>query len=350
MEYSTKKFFLADFLMSFLVVFGVVMFLPMLPSIQGIFKVSVSQISWLPNVGYLTMIIFAILAGKFINKIGYKRLLLMSLIIWIMGISIEVLAFKSLNYYVLVLGRFIEGMAEAIIFPILLSMNKAVFKNIRDERIGLSLMELGAALGGLVAAIIAGKFHNSPEQFLIIPVIIAGAIGIFIFRSISEVLTVKNEDVSKYIGIKEDKKEFLSLLIFIFMIQMIFSSIQVYLVYYMEVFSRSNYTGFVLAIEQVLLALGTITPILAFKQISFKITRNMIVLPCILGVSVLAMQISIYISVVSVALIAFFVGVGFTTLNIHLSKIISTKVSQKVSLYTSIRFLGGFCFPFVGVN
>ena len=132
----------------------------------------------------------------------------------------------------------------------------------------------------------------------------------------------------------------------IFMIQIIFASIQVYLAYYMEVFSAASFTGLFLSIEQILVVLGTIAPIFLFKQISFKGTRNMIVLAFILGVSVLAMQLSIYLTVASVALIAFFVGVAFTTLNIYLSKVITTKVSQKVSLYTSIRFSGGFVLSF----
>ena len=103
--------------MSFIIVFGVVMFLPMLPHIQAIFSVSVSQISWIPNVGYLTMIAFSILVGKIVNKVGIRRLLLISLILWIIGISIEILAFNNLYFYVFLLGRFFRRNWRSFYFP-----------------------------------------------------------------------------------------------------------------------------------------------------------------------------------------------------------------------------------------
>lgn len=347
MKNSRNNIYTVDFVMSFITVFGVVMFLPMLPHIQEIFSVSVSQISWIPNLGYLTMIIFSTFAGKIINKVGIKKLLMLSLILWILGISIEILAFSNLHFYIFVSGRFVEGIGEAFIFPVLLSMNKAELKDQGNEKIGLSLIEFGAALGGLIAAIIAGKFINNPERFLIIPISIAGSALLFTFMKLKLVVLNDTEDKSEGKGIKESKKTYISLLLMIFMIQTIFASIQVYLAYYMEAFSLPNLTGTVISIEQILVALGTVAPIFFFKRLSFKGIRNIIVLALSFGVIILGLQISIYFSVLAVSIVAFFVGVSFTILNIYLSKIIKTKVSQKLSLYTSIRFTGGFVLSFL---
>ncbi|MBC8062854.1 MAG: MFS transporter [Clostridiaceae bacterium] len=346
MKNSKNNIYTVDFLMSFIAVFGVVMFLPMLPHIQQVFGVSVSQISWIPNVGYLTMIIFSSFVGKIINKVGIKRLLLFSLILWIMGISIEILALNNLYFNVFITGRVIEGIGEAFIFPLLLSMNKVGLRNKGNEKVGLSLIEFGAALGGLIAAIIAGQFINNPKQFLIIPISIAVLAGLFIFIRLKLVVLKELEDKEQDKGIKEGKKTFISLLLMIFMIQTIFASIQVYLAYYMEAFSLPNLTGAVISIEQIIVALGTITPIFFFKRVSFKSFRNIIVLVFVFGTTILGMQVSIYISVVALSIIAFFVGASFTYLNIYLSKIIKTKAAQKLSLYTSIRYTGGFVLSF----
>ena len=116
MKNSRNNIYIVDFLMSFITVFGVVMFLPMFPHIQEVFGVSVSQISWIPNVAFLTMIIFAILVSKIINRVGIKKLLLISLILWITGIVLEIVALSNLHFYVFVIGRFVEGIGELLCF------------------------------------------------------------------------------------------------------------------------------------------------------------------------------------------------------------------------------------------
>ncbi len=347
MKNSKNKIYVVDFLMSFIVVFGVVMFLPMLQHIQDIFNVSVSQISWIPNVGYLTMIMFAMLIGKFINRVGIRKLLIISLILWISGICIEIVALSSIKYYQFIGGRFIEGIGEAMIFPLLLSLNKAEIKESSDEKVGLSLIEFGAALGGLIAAIIAGKFVDSPKQFLIIPITIAALTLIYVIINIKEVAKKHEEIQAKETKVKESKKAYISLLLMIFMIQIVFSSIQVYLAYYMEIFSSVYLTGIILSIEQIMTAAGTIAPIFLLNRISFKGIRNLIVTAFLFGVGLLALQPSIYICIFAVSMIAFFVGLGFTTLNIYLSKVVSENASQKVSFYTSVRFSGGFVLSFL---
>lgn len=350
MRNSRKNIYIVDFLMSFITVFGVVMFLPMFPHIQEVFGVSVSQISWIPNVAFLTMIIFAILVSKFINRVGIKKLLLISLILWITGIMLEIVALSNLHFYMFVIGRFVEGIGEAFMFPLLLSMNKGELKTQAGEKIGLSLIEFGASVGGLISGIIAGKFINNPSQFLIIPICIAILVGVFIIIQLKPVVLIETDVESQNGGVKESTKGYISLLIMIFIIQTIFSSIQVYLAYYMDAISSPNLTGFVISIEQILLAIGTIAPIVILKKISLKATRNIIFIIFVFGTIILSVQLSIYLSILGFAIIAFSIGVGFTISNICVTKVINTKVSQKLSIYTAIRNSGGFVLSFIWGN
>ena len=350
MENSRKNIYIVDFLMSFITVFGVVMFLPMFPHIQAVFGVSVSQISWIPNVAFLTMIIFAILVSKIINKFGIKNLLLISLILWITGIILEIVALSSLHFYVFVIGRFVEGIGEAFMFPLLLSMNKFELKTLASEKIGLSLIEFGAALGGLISGIISGNFINNPRQFLTIPICFAIIVGVFIIMQLKPVVLIYTDTESQNKELKESNKAYVSLVLMIFIIQTIFSSIQVYLAYYMDAISSPNLTGFVISIEQILLAIGTIAPIVILKKISLRTTRNIIFLIFVFGTIILSLQISIYLSILGFGIMAFSIGVGFTISNICVTKVISTKVSQKLSVYTAIRNAGGFVLSFIWGN
>ncbi|MBW9172697.1 MFS transporter [Clostridium estertheticum] len=350
MKNSRNSIYIVDFLMSFITVFGVVMFLSMFPHIQEVFGVSVSQISWIPNVAFLTMIIFAILVSKIINRVGIKKLLLISLILWIIGIVLEIVALSNLHFYVFVIGRFVEGIGEAFMFPLLLSMNKFELKTLGSEKIGLSLIEFGAALGGLISGIISGNFINNPRQFLIIPICFAIIVGVFIIIKLKPVVLIDTDTEIQNKEVKESNKAYISLVLMIFIIQTIFSSIQVYLAYYMDAISSPNLTGFVISIEQILLAIGTIAPIVILKKISLRTTRNIIFLIFVFGAFILSLQISIYLSILGFGIMAFCIGVGFTISNICVTKVISIKVSQKLSIYTAIRNAGGFVLSFVWGN
>ncbi|MBW9153029.1 hypothetical protein [Clostridium estertheticum] len=120
--------------------------------------------------------------------------------------------------------------------------------------------------------------------------------------------------------------------------------------YYMDAISSPNLTGFVISIEQILLAIGTIAPIVILKKISLRTTRNIVFLIFVFGTIILSLQISIYLSISGFGIMAFCIGVGFTISNICVTKVISIKVSQKLSIYTAIRNAGGFVLSFVWGN
>jgi MFS family permease len=344
---SRKNFFIIDFFVSFIVVFGVVMFLPMFQSFQQIFGVGVSKISWLPNIGYLAMILFPSVAGSVMNKTGAKKSLLIFIILWIVGISVEILALTTVNYFLFCVGRLVEGLAEASFFPILLSMNKMVMKDEKDGKVGSSLLEIGSAIGGLIAAIVAGYFINSPRLFLIIPMIIGALTWVFIALSINEIksgINIKQDTITK---VKEGKWDYISLLFMIFMTQITFAASQVYLSYYMEAYNASSYTGLIISLEQILIAIGAMSPMLLLKRFSFKFIRNFMIVIFIIGSLVLSQHMALPVAIIALAVIALVVGIGFSTLSIFVSKVVVTNVSQKMSIYTAVRYLGGFLLSFL---
>ncbi|GFZ34471.1 hypothetical protein CSC2_49970 [Clostridium zeae] len=348
---NKRNFFIIDFFVAFLVVFGVVMFLPMFQSLQSIFGVSVSSIAWLPNIGYLSMILFPAVAGKVMSKIGAKKSLLLFIVVWIIGISVEIIALNTVSYFIFCSGRLIEALAEAAFFPILLSMNKIVMKEERDGKLGSSLVEIGSAIGGLIAAVVAGYFLNSPKTFLLIPIVIGALTWIFVFSSINEIsIEEDNESNNKLLKVKENKFDYISLLFMIFMTQITFAASQVYLSYYMESFNASNSTGLVISIEQILIATGAMSPMLLLRYFSFRSIRNTLIGVFVVCPIILALHISLPLSILALSAICLIVGIGFSTLNIYLSKTVVTNASQKISFYTAVRFAGGFALSFIWGN
>lgn len=343
MSKKYKKYFAVDFAISFISVFGVVMFLAMLPKLQSVFHINVSEVSWIPNLGYITMILFAFLAGKFINGKSLKNLLLFSLITWVLGIFIEIISLNVGIYAVFIFGRFIEGIGEAVIFPILLSMNKIVFEDIKSQKIGSSFVELGGAAGGMVSAFISGKFIDMPNKFLLIPIAIAFLDMIFILVSVDNVVLKQDEENDKVENnISESNITYVSLLITILIIQITFSSTQVYLAYYMKAVNGGGYTSSILVGEEIFTCIGSVIPTFLSKKVSFKTIRNAIFCVFIVSTVIVGFQVSIFLSVIFFMIINLFVGIGFTILNVYVSKVIKTRTSMKLSIYMSVRNSGGF--------
>lgn len=334
-----------DFIAPFIAIFGVVMFLPVLSSLQKTFGVTISEISWLPNIGYLTMILFSPVVGILIKKFGIKPLLLTFVFLWVGGISIEIISISILKFPVFVMGRFIEALGEASIFPLMLSMNKVVL-NSEDLKKSSSLMEIGGTVGGFVAAIISGHFVENPARLFFIPIVLGIIIFVFILLNIKNA-QAKEESSSIKANAKESNKVFISLLIMIFTAQGFLAAIQVYLVYYLESFRAAGVTGTIISFEQILSTIGTILPVLLLKKMSFKRIRNLIFLVFIISAVLVGMHLSVGIASAFLVLTSLFIGIAFTTLNIFLSKSIHRNVSKKMSLYTAVRFSGGFAVSFI---
>jgi MFS family permease len=336
-----NSIFIADFIVPFLSIFGVVMFFPILPTLQKIFGVTISQVSWLPNIGYLVMILFSPVVGSLIKKTGTKPLLLTFVFLWIFGISIEILSITIIKYPLFVFGRFIEALGEAAFFPLVLSMSKVALSS-EDQKKSSTILEIGAAAGGLVAAMITGSFINEPIKLFLIPITIGIIVWFFILISIKNAHEKVEENFISEDVPQDNKKIYISLVLLIFSAQAIFGSIQVYLAYYLESFKAIESTGRVLSLEQILGVVGTILPVILLRKLSFKAIRNYVFIVFIVSAVGIGMHLSLGISILFLALTALFVGIAFSTLNIFLAKSIHTNVSRKMSLYTSIRFLGGF--------
>lgn len=342
---SKYKYFILNFIVSFLTVYGVVMFLPMLPALQNYFNVSVNKISWLPNIGYLNMIIFSPIIGKLIKKIKVNKVLLSTVVIWIVGIVVEFIAIKTGSFYTFCAGRFIEAIGEAAFFPLLLIINTERVKDEHDNKVGSSIIEIGGSVGGLVAGILAGLMINKLETFLFIPMALGFVTLAYIFFTIEDIHA--KEGKKEVILQQENKSIFNTLLILIFLCQGVFVSVQVYLSYYLAIFQKSGNTGVIISLEQLAIAAGALAPVMLLKRFSMIQIRNTIIPTFIIGIFLISLNISYIVSVSLFIIICFVVGVSFSTLNIALSKVAKNNISQKISLYTSFRFLGGFVFSYI---
>lgn len=338
------KYYILNFMVAFLCIYGIVMLLPILSTLQEYFGVSVTKISWLPNIGYLNMIIFSPIIGIFAKKVKVNKLLLVTISIWVLGIVVELIGFKRVDFNMFALGRFIEGIGEASFFPILLIINKERIKNESDSKVGLSLIEIGSAIGGLISGTLAGLMSKNLGGFLVIPMVLGVITIIYVMT------TIDNIDISK--GVESNvvrggsNKIFISLLISIFIGQAVFVSSQVYLSYYLEIFNMVNKTGIIIALQQICITLGALAPVILLKKFEMKQIRNSVAIAVILSLITLVYSSSFVLSIGVLLIISFATGVVFTTLNIALSNEVKHNVSQKMSIYTAVRFLGGFIFSY----
>lgn len=338
------KYYILNFMVAFLCVYGIVMFLPILPTLQEYFNVSVTKISWLPNIGYLNMIIFSPIIGIFAKKVKVNKLLLSTVAIWVLGISIELLGLKAVNFNMFFIGRFIEGIGEASFFPILLIINKEKMKSESENKVGSSIIEISSAIGGLISGLLAGAMSETVEGFLLIPIALGVLTIIFVLLSIENIEISK--DTKSDSTNSENNKIYISLLISIFITQAVFVSVQVYLSYYLEVFNKVDKTGIIIALQQIFIAVGALAPILLLKKFKMKQIRNVVVVVFVLSLLVISNSNSVLISIISLLIICFATGIAFTTLNIAVSKEAKHNISQKMSIYTAIRFSGGFIFSY----
>ena len=335
-----------DFVAPFLTIFGVVMFFPVLSSLQKTFGVTIGQVSWLPNIGYLTMILFSPVVGSLMKKIGIKPLLLIFVFLWVGGIGIEIVSISVVKFPLFVFGRFMEALGEAAFFPLILSMNKVALSG-EDQKKSSSLIEIGATVGGFAAAVVSGYFLEAPGRLFFIPVILGIIVWFFILLNIKDAKVNQEENSSSEIDTKESNKVFIGLLLMIFTAQAFLAAIQVYLVYYMESFKAAGITGTVISLEQILSTVGAILPVLLLKKMSFKSIRNLTYLVFVISAVLVGMHLSVGISSLFLVITSLFIGIAFTTLNIFLAKSIKTNVSQKMSFYTAVRFSGAFAVSFI---
>ncbi len=167
-----------------------------LPTIQYQFASSEVQLQWMVNSYLLTLAILALGGGRIADIYGYKRVLLIGIIIFIFGSLICGFSFSS---YSLIFGRVVLGIGGAFLLPASLPILFSVFPKEKhgmamglQVSIGSLFMVLGPFISGIFTQYLSWKYG-----FLInIPICLIALILTIIFVPNFE----KNNDKIDYLG------------------------------------------------------------------------------------------------------------------------------------------------------
>lgn len=161
------------------------MLIPVLPSMEKELSITSFQTSMIITVYSIVAIILIPIAGYISDHIGRKKVIIPSLIIaGLGGIVSSYAAWKMDNaYWVILLGRALQGVGAAGAFPIVLPLVGDMFKNEDDVSCCLGLIEtsntFGKVLSPILGAFLAGFIWFLP--FMSIPIFCAISTILMIF-------------------------------------------------------------------------------------------------------------------------------------------------------------------------
>lgn len=150
------------------------MLIPILPDLSKRLDVSPFQISMIITVYSLIAIPLIPIAGYLSDRIGRKRVIIPSLITAAAGglLSGFTCWFMQDAYWMVLLGRVLQGVGAAGAFPVVLPLIGDMFRNEDDVSHGLGIVEtantFGKVLSPILGAFLAGLLWFLP--FLAIPV------------------------------------------------------------------------------------------------------------------------------------------------------------------------------------
>ncbi|GAB2534308.1 MFS transporter [Gracilibacillus alcaliphilus] len=161
------------------------MLIPVLPMIEQELQISSFQSSLLITVYSVVAILLIPLAGYLSDKIGRKKVMVPSLLITgIGGLVSAIAAWKMADpFFVILIGRFLQGIGAAGAFPIVIPTVGDMFDDEKDVSAGLGMIEtsntFGKVLSPIIGALLAIYIWFLP--FLFIPIFSAVAVGLIWF-------------------------------------------------------------------------------------------------------------------------------------------------------------------------
>ena len=173
-----------------MVMYAETMLIPAIPDLIKDFHVSYSMSSWILTAYLITGAVMTPIAGKLSDIYGKKRILLIIMIIYAIGVSI---AGFATNIYFLLFARAIQGIGMAM-FPIAFSI---VRDNFPREKLSIgqgvisSMFASGAVIGLSVGGAIIKHYGWQATFFTIIPIAIA------LLIIVSRFIRVNEEEVEK---------------------------------------------------------------------------------------------------------------------------------------------------------
>jgi MFS family permease len=176
-----------------MVMYAETMLIPAIPDLIRDFHVSYSMSSWILTSYLIAGAVMTPIAGKLSDIYGRKKILLIIMVIYALGVSMA--GFAS-DIYFMIFARAIQGIGMSM-FPIAFGMIRDQFPR---EKISIgqgvitSMFASGAVLGLTVGGIIVQDYGWHNTFFTIIPIAIA--LLLIIWRFI-HVVDIKDEDQSQ---------------------------------------------------------------------------------------------------------------------------------------------------------
>ena len=150
------------------------MLIPVLPAMERELEISPFQSSMIITIYSIVAILLIPLAGFLSDHIGRKKVIIPSLIITAIGGLISAWAGWKMDnpYWIILIGRALQGVGAAGAFPIVMPLVGDMFKTDEEVSSSLGLIEtsntLGKVLSPILGAFLAGFFWFIP--FFSIPI------------------------------------------------------------------------------------------------------------------------------------------------------------------------------------
>ena len=168
-----------------MVMYAETMLIPAIPELIKYFNVSYSMSSWILTAYLITGAVMTPIAGKLSDLYGKKKVLLIIMIIYVVGVSTAGLA---TNIVFMIIARAIQGIGLSM-FPIAFGMVRDQFPR---EKISIgqgvitSMFASGAVIGLLVGGTIVQEYGWQATFFTIIPIAITLLVVIRHFINVKE--------------------------------------------------------------------------------------------------------------------------------------------------------------------
>jgi MFS family permease len=172
------------------------MILPAIPDIIKDFKITYNASSWILASFLITGAVMTPIAGRLSDMYGKKKMLLIIVGIYTLGISVAAI---STNFLILIVARIMQGVGASM-FAISFSIIRDKFspeKLAVAQGIFSSMFSVGAVIGVAIGGTIINNFGWHATFFLVIPIAIA------LFVSISRFIHI---DMDKATARISDKK------------------------------------------------------------------------------------------------------------------------------------------------
>jgi MFS family permease len=176
-----------------MVMYAETMLIPAIPDLIGHFHVSYGMSSWILTSYHIAGAVMTPIAGKLSDIYGRKKILLIIMVIYAIGVSMA--GFAS-DIYFMIFARAIQGVGMSM-FPIAFGMIRDQFPR---EKISIgqgvitSMFASGAVIGLTVGGIIVQDYGWQNTFFTIIPIAIALLLIIWRFIHVTD---IKEEDQSQ---------------------------------------------------------------------------------------------------------------------------------------------------------